>query len=119
MGNRCQAPLGRLYTVRKERGIGKHTITVDEAGPVHFARADTPALLMLYADGDLPARAEENAYFVAVLKDAKNKKITGLEIQDRNHSTIASEIKNPNDAARKAILQFIHSPQPVVSRFNE
>ncbi len=100
------------YTVREERGIGKHTITADEAAPVYFARADTPPILALYADGDLPARAEENAYFVALMKDAKNKRIIGQKIQDRNHSTIASEIKNANDPTRKAMLEFMLNSAP-------
>jgi len=68
--------------------------------------------MVLYADNDLPAREEENAYFVALMKDGKNKHIDGLEIQDRNHNTIASEIKNPDDPARKAMLAWMLGKDP-------
>lgn len=98
------------YTVREERGIGKHSVTADEAAPVHFARPSTPPILVVYADRDLPSRPEENAYFVALMKDAGNKNVIGIEVKDRDHGTIASEIVNETDASRKAILQFIQRP---------
>ena len=96
------------YTVREERGIGKHTITADEAAPVHFIRADTPPSLVMYADNDMAARAEENMYFVELMKDAGNKGIQGLLVRDRTHGTIASELANPNDPGRKVIVEFIN-----------
>jgi acetyl esterase/lipase len=99
------------YTVREERGIGKHTITADDAAPVYFAKADTTAILLLYADGDLPARAEENAYFLAVMKDAGNKKIEGHLLLDRTHSTIASSLRLPDDPGRQKMLTFMGAPK--------
>ena len=48
------------YTVRKERGIGQFTITADEAAPVFHVRKDTPPMLVLYADNDMAARAEDS-----------------------------------------------------------
>ena len=68
------------YTVREERGLGKFSVTADEAAPVYFARKDTPPFLVLYADHDMTARAEENAYFVALMKGAGHEHITGLQI---------------------------------------
>lgn len=96
------------YTVREERGLGKHTITADEAAPVHFTRADTPPALVMYADNDMAARAEENMYFVELMKDAGNKGIQGLLVKDRTHGTIASELVNTSDPGRKAIVEFIN-----------
>ncbi len=95
------------YTVREERGIGKHTITVDEAAPVHFTRADTPPALVIYADHDMAARAEENMYFVELMKDAGNKGISGLQVKDRTHSSIASELVHESDPGRVAMVEFI------------
>ncbi len=95
------------YTVRDERGIGKFNVTADEAAPVYFARGDTPPFLVLYADHDFPARAEENAFFVALMKGAKNERITGQMINDRTHGSIASEITKEGDPARDAILSFM------------
>lgn len=95
------------YTVREERGIGKYTITVDEAAPVHFTREDTPPALVIYADKDLAARAEENMYFVELMKDAGNKGISGLQVKGRTHGSIASELVNKNDPGCVAMMEFI------------
>ena len=98
------------YTVREERGIGKFTVTADEAAPVHFSRKDTPPFLVLYADHDMAARAEENAYFVALMQGAGNKRVTGQTIADRTHGSIAGKISEEGDPAREAILGFISDP---------
>lgn len=99
------------YTVREERGIGQFTITADEAAPVHYARKDTPKFLVLYADHDMAARAEENAYFVAIMKGAGNTRVTGLQIADRTHGSIGGKIAEEGDPAREAIMQFINGPK--------
>jgi len=95
------------YTVREEKGIGQYTITADEAAPVFYTRKDTPPFLVLYADHDMAARAEENAYLVAIMKGAGNKHITGQLITDRTHGTIGSKIAEDGDPAREAILKFM------------
>jgi acetyl esterase/lipase len=94
------------YTVRQERGIAKLSITADEAAPVHFARNGTPPFLVLYADHDMAARAEENAYFVALMRGAGNLQVTGQMISDRTHGSISGKIAEEGDPARKAILSF-------------
>jgi acetyl esterase/lipase len=97
------------FTVRAERGIEKNTIISDEASPVYFSRKDTPPMLVLYADKDMPARCEENAFFVAALKAAGNTKVTGRMITDRDHGSIASRITQPGDPAGTAMLEFIET----------
>lgn len=100
------------YTVREERGIDKMTITADEAAPVHHCRKDTPPMLVLAADHDMAARAEENEYLVAVLKGAGNKRVSYQKFADRNHGSIANNIPNAGDPVRKAILDFIAATPP-------
>jgi acetyl esterase/lipase len=97
------------YTILGERGLGKLAVMADDAAPVHFARAKTQPFLVLYADHDMAARAEENAYFVAVMQGAGNKSITGQLIADRTHGSIASKMVNDGDPARTAILEFIRT----------
>lgn len=97
------------YTVREERGEGKFAITADAAAPVHFVRANTAPFLVLYADRDMAARAEENAFFVALMRGAGNKRMAAQMIKDRTHGSIASEIENEGDPARAAILEFIRA----------
>jgi acetyl esterase/lipase len=95
------------YTVRAERGLGKFAVTADEAAPVYFTRKETAPMLVLYADHDMPARAEENAYLAALLKGAGNARVTGQLIADRTHGSIASKIADEDDPARLAILEFM------------
>lgn len=95
------------YTVREERGIGRYTIIADEAAPVFHCRAETPPMLVLYADHDMVARAAENEYLVEILKGTGNKGISGLLVRDRDHGSIASKIADEGDPAQTAILRFI------------
>ena len=97
------------YTVLSERDLGKYSVMADEAAPVHFARAETQPFLVLYADHDMAARAEENAYFVALMKAAENKNIDGHLLTDRNHGSIASKMVDDGDRARALILEFIQT----------
>ena len=97
------------YTVRGERGIGKYTVTADDAAPVRFARADTQPFLVLYGDHDMPARAEENAYFVALMQGAGNKVTVGRQIADRTHGSIMSKMINADDPGREALLDFMRA----------
>ncbi|MEM9080747.1 MAG: alpha/beta hydrolase [Verrucomicrobiota bacterium] len=97
-------------TIREERLGTKSPFTIfaDQDAPVqHANRKGLPPLLILWADNDMPARAEECAYLVALLKGAKNTSVTALEIPNRDHGTVAHYIANPNDPARQAILRFI------------
>jgi acetyl esterase/lipase len=97
-------------TVRRERGVTERsTIVVDDAAPIHYARADTPPMLVLVADHDIPTRLEENRYFAAVMRAAGNTGVELHEIADRNHMGIAAGLANPADPAREAVLAFVKS----------
>ena len=95
------------FTVREERGIGKFTIVADEAAPVYHARKDPMRMLVLWADRDMTARAEENAYFVALMKGAGCPNVAGLCIPDRDHGSVARKIAEDDDPARRAMLEFM------------
>ncbi len=103
------------YTVRGERGGTKYEITADEAAPVHFARKETPPFLVIYAGHDMPAREEENAYFVALMKAAGNKRVSGLLVAERTHGSIAGKIVEEGDPVREAILKFAQDPEGYVA----
>lgn len=96
------------YTVRQERGIGKFSVIADDAAPVRWAEAKGIApMLVIWADKDMPARAEENAFLVAVLKGAKNNRVTAKVIPDRDHGSVGNKIADKGDPARLAILEFM------------
>jgi acetyl esterase/lipase len=98
------------YTVRQEHGISKFSVTADEAAPVFYADVkNLPPILVLCADKDMPARAEENVYLVALMKGAGNKRVTLQVIADRNHGSVGNNIANEGDPARMAILNFMEA----------
>lgn len=94
-------------TVREERGFSRHTIVADEAAPLFHIRKNTPKILTIYGDADLPGRADENELFVEMIKASGNENVIGLLVADRDHGTIASEIANEADPGRAAMLKFM------------
>lgn len=104
------------FTVRAERGItDKNILTADEAAPINHLRKDAPPMLILFGDKDWPARREENLYFAAALKVAGHTRVQALQIDDRNHGSIAGNIVKEGDPAAEAILQFIKDPANVAA----
>jgi acetyl esterase/lipase len=99
------------YTIRAERGLGRFSVTADEAAPVRYAAENgLPPMLVIWADNDMAARAEENAYLVSLLKGAKQPHITGMQIPDRTHGSVGNRIAETNDPARLALLKFMADP---------
>ena len=68
-----------------------------------------PPILVLCADKDMPVRAEENFYLVALMKGAGNKRVTLQVIADRNHGSVGNNIAIEGDPARMAILKFMEA----------
>jgi acetyl esterase/lipase len=95
------------YTIREERGLPKAQIIVDEAAPMHHARADVPPFLILYAEKDMALRADENRYFAAALANAGHEKVTLREISGHDHSGVGDRIAEPGNPVRALILSFI------------
>jgi acetyl esterase/lipase len=95
------------YTIREERGLPKAQIIVDEAAPIHHARADVPPFLILYAEKDMALRADENRYFAAALTNAGHKKVTLREIAGHDHGGVGDRIAESENPVRKLILAFI------------
>lgn len=94
-------------TIRKERGIPKTRPVIDAAAPTWHVSEAMPPMLCVWADGDLPTRAEENVYFVAAAKAAGTKTIEALPVQKRSHETIASLMNQPSDEVSAAMLKFM------------
>ena len=95
------------YTVREERGQPRYAITCDEAAPAFYIRKALPPILTLYAQNDMLSRAEENMFFVATLKSAGHAENYSLRVDDRDHGSVGHNIRNLDDPARLAILNFI------------
>lgn len=99
-------------TVRQERGIPRTRPIIDAAAPAFHVRKDAPPFLNIVGSRDLPARAEENRYFVAAMKATGHQDVTYLEVDGRDHGTIASRIAEPDDAVAKAMTAFIERLRP-------
>jgi acetyl esterase/lipase len=95
------------YTIREERGQPRYAITSDEAAPAFHIRKTLPPILTIYAQNDMLSRAEENQFFVTTLKAAGHAENYSLRVDDRDHGSVGHNIRNADDPARIAILNFI------------
>jgi acetyl esterase/lipase len=95
------------YTIREERGQPRYAITCDEAAPAFYIRKSLPPILSIYAQNDMLSRAEENLFFVTTLKAAGHAENYSLRVDDRDHGTVGHNLRNDDDPARLAILNFI------------
>lgn len=97
------------FTIRKERGIPdpQNTPTIDDAAPCYHVRKDAPPVLAICGDSDWPARAEENRYFIAMLKTVGHQNAEYQEFANRDHGTIIAKIPEANDPVTAAILNFV------------
>jgi acetyl esterase/lipase len=94
-------------TVREERDIPRTRPLIDEAAPLFHIAQDAPPTLAIAGSNDLPARAEENRYFVAAMKAAGHKDVTYFEVAGRDHGTIASRTGEADDEVAAAMLAMI------------
>jgi acetyl esterase/lipase len=99
-------------TVREERGIDSTRPIIDDAAPAYHVHPRAPPFLNIVGSQDLPARAEENRYFVAAMKAAGHQDVTYMEVAGRDHSTIANRIAQSDDAVAKAMIDFINRRRP-------
>jgi acetyl esterase/lipase len=95
------------YTIREERGQSRYGITCDEAAPAFYIKKSIPPILTIYAQNDMLSRAEENMFFVATLKAAGHTENYSLRVDDRDHGSVGHNIRNADDPAHLAILNFI------------
>lgn len=94
-------------TVRKERGIPRTQPVIDQAAPSFHVSSEKPPFLCVVGSDDLPVRAEENMLFVAAMKAAGHQQVRYLEVEGRNHSTIANQLSQPEDVVAREILSMI------------
>lgn len=99
-------------TVREERGIPKTRPIIDDAAPAYHVRADAPPFLCIVGSRDMAARAEENRYFVAAMKAVGHKDTTYLEVEGRDHGTVASRTTEADDIVARTMIEFIKRLTP-------
>jgi acetyl esterase/lipase len=98
--------------IRESKGLSRRNIIVDEAAPLFHLRKETPPLLLLCADKDMPARVEENRLFVAALQGiAGNPKVTLQVLEQRDHASLFTKLLSEGDSAGQLILDFLRTGQ--------
>lgn len=100
-------------TVREERGIPRSVMVVDDAAPLRHARGFSPAILLVCAEHDMPARLEENLLMQAWLQAAGHRDVTLLCVPGRDHASVYDECAKPGDPTGQALVDFIHRDAPV------
>ncbi|WP_315857269.1 alpha/beta hydrolase [Rhodopirellula halodulae] len=90
------------FTVRRERGIGKHQPIVDEMAPLFHVRADAPPLLLITGDRTLEmvGRYEENAYLWRMMQVVGHPNTQLMELDGYDHGQMA-------DPAHPLLVRFI------------
>ncbi len=95
-------------TVREERGLsGRSQVTADEAAPIFHTSKTSPPWLIIYAENDMATRAEENAFFVSALRATGHPNVRAHQIPDRNHGSVAHQIREPGDPVLELIVKFV------------
>lgn len=94
-------------TIREERGLPAERPIIDAAAPVFHVSAEAPPFLAIAGSEDNPARAEENAYFIAALKSVDHSDASYREFEGRTHGTIVSRIPEKNDPVAQAMVDFV------------
>jgi acetyl esterase/lipase len=94
-------------TIRRERGVPRGTIIVDELAPLYYVGDAKTPFLCICGDEDLPLRADENRFFVAALQAVGNSESRYYEIKGRDHDSIADLIGELNDEVALLMLDFI------------
>jgi acetyl esterase/lipase len=82
-------------TVRKEQGVepSKFRPTIDKYAPLYHVRQDAPPLLCITGgwEVDMLMRAEENLYFVSMMKLVGHKAVRQVVIEGADHGRCGAE----------------------------
>ncbi|PQO27728.1 alpha/beta hydrolase [Blastopirellula marina] len=78
------------FTVRKERGLDRLKVVVDDLAPLNHVRKDAPPLLLTTGDREMEmtGRYEENAYMWRMFKEAGHPDCTLRELEGFNHGNM-------------------------------
>ena len=94
-------------TIRAERGLPTNQPLINAAAPVFHVSTAAPPWLAIAGSEDLPARPEENRYFIAALKAVGHGDAQYQEFAGRNHGSIVSQMPQRDDPVAEALLSFV------------
>jgi acetyl esterase/lipase len=120
---RGMAPISAFYWVERT-GVApdrpKFVWGTDEkawidASPAHHLRADAPAMLIVYADGDEPWRRQQNVEMAQALQAAGSRRVEIVQITDRTHMSILRKLPEDGDPAAARVVEFVRAVSGVPS----
>lgn len=81
------------FTIRSEQGIGEKQPTIDRYAPLFHVRGDAPPTLCITGDWELDRamRAEENLYFVSMMKLVGHKDVRQIVIEGADHGKCGAQ----------------------------
>jgi acetyl esterase/lipase len=77
-----------------------------QASPLEHVGEKLPPFQVVYAERDLPGLADQAVQFAAALREKKND-VRLLKIADRNHVSVFSGARDPDDPLARAVLEFV------------
>jgi acetyl esterase/lipase len=84
-----------------------------EASPPRHLAPALPPLLLMYADGDEPARRRQNIDMAQAARRAQNERVELVEIAGRDHASVWNRLDAPRDEVAERIVAFVHDQQSV------
>jgi acetyl esterase/lipase len=85
-------------------------VWADASPPRHLGRGLPPSLL-LYADGDEPARRRQNIDMAQAARSAGNERVELVEVADRDHASLWSRLDAPGDEVAERVIAFVRANQ--------
>lgn len=95
------------WTVRSERGVGRDQQVIDSTAPLAHVTSQTPPMLLICAEHDLPGRVALNKRLAQAMTQAGHQQTQLHVIPDRNHTSLVTLIAKPQDPSAKLILPFL------------
>ncbi|MEI9948465.1 MAG: alpha/beta hydrolase [Pseudomonadota bacterium] len=83
---------------------------VEASPPQHLGPALPPTLL-IYADGDEPARRRQNIDMAQAARSAGSERVELVEVAGRDHLSLWNGLEAPGDVVAERIIAFVHANQ--------
>jgi acetyl esterase/lipase len=99
----------RLAPSRPKTVWGEDEADWREASPGRYVSRDSPATLLVWADGDVDDRRKESRDLAAALRHAGADRVEETEIADRDHGSVWRRIGSEGDATGKSVVEFLNS----------
>ncbi len=103
----------RVAPDRSKSVWGDDKRTWIEASPPRHLGPALPSTLLIYADGDEPARRRQNIEMAQAMRAAGNEQVELVEVAGRDHISLWNGLDTPGDEVAERIIAFVRATQCV------